>query len=145
MKTLATCTPREFLKQTNRIRISADKWLTATKILEIRSRMPDIPKGSKPESEEDVKKSLEERKLAFANQVRENLFNILEAMLDTNADGTLELLALMCFIEPEDVDEHTMSEYLTCIGELIEDDGVQSFFGSLVKLGARSTASAVIL
>lgn len=145
MKTLATCTPREFLKQTNRIRISVDKWLTATKILEIRSRMPDLPDKVKPESEEDVKRTLEERKLALSNQVKENLFSILEAMLDTNADDTLELLALMCFVEPEDVDTHTMSEYLTCISELIEDDGVQDFFGSLVKLGARSTASAVIL
>ena len=143
MKTLANCTPREFLKQTNRIRISAEKWLTATKILEIRKRMPELPEAEKPESKEALRESIEARREAFAKQTRENLFAMLEAMLDTNADETLELLALACFVEPKDVDKHTMSEYLANLGELLTDAGVLSFFDSLVKLGASSMVSAV--
>ena len=138
MKTLASCTPREFMKQTNRIRISAEKWLTATKILEIRKQMPDLPAPTESKDKAELQKAIEERKEAFAKQMRENLFAMLEAMFDTNADETLELLALCCFVEPEDVDNHTMSEYLVCISELIEDAGVMSFFGSLVRLGALS-------
>lgn len=141
MKTLANCTPREFLKQTNRIRISADKWLTATKIFEIRSRVPEVPKPTESKDKKELQKAIEERKQAFANQMRENVFDMLEAMLDTNADETLELLALCCFVEPEDVDKHTMSEYLACMAELLDDAGVLSFFGSLVRLGASSMAN----
>ena len=138
MKTLANCTPREFLKQTNRIRISADKWLTATKILEIRKRMPEIPAPTETKDKAELQKAIEARKEAFAKQTRENLFAMLEAMLETNADETLELLALCCFIEPEDVDNYTMSELLVGIGELLNDAGVISFFDSLVKLGVAS-------
>lgn len=144
MKTLANCTPREFLKQTNRIRISADKWLTATKILEIRRRMPELPAPVETKDRADLQKAIEARKEAFAKQTRENLFAMLEAMLETNAEETLELLALCCFVEPEDVDNHTMSEYLVSIGELLNDAGVISFFDSLVRLGASSTVSSAI-
>lgn len=141
MKTLANCTPREFLKQTNRIRISAEKWLTATKILEIRKRMPELPATTETKDKAELQKAIEERKEAFAKQTRENLFAMLEAMLETNADETLELLALCCFVEPEDVDNHTMSEYLVSMGELLNDAGVISFFDSLVRLGVSSTAN----
>lgn len=141
MKTLANCTPREFLKQTNRIRISAEKWLTATKILEIRKRMPELPAPTETKDKAELQKAIEERKEAFAKQTRENLFAMLEAILETNADETLELLALCCFVEPEDVDNHTMSEYLVSIGELLNDAGVISFFDSLVRLGVSSTAN----
>ena len=143
MKTLANCTPREFLKQTNRIRIAADEWLTATKILEIRQRMPEMPEPVKNADKAEVTKAIEERRLAVAEQAKKNLFAMLEAMLDINADKTLELLALSCFVEPEDVDKHTMSEYLLSISELLNDGGVVSFFDSLVRLGASNTASAV--
>jgi hypothetical protein len=143
MKTLANCTPREFLKQTNRIRLSADKWLTATKVLEIRRRMPELPKPAETKDRDELQKAIEGRREAFADQARENLFAILEAMLDTNADETLELLALCCFVEPEDVDKHTMSEYLANIGELMTDAGVVSFFDSLVRLGVSSMANTV--
>ena len=144
MKTLANCTPREFLKQTNRIRISAEKWLTATKILEIRKRMPELPASVGTKDKADLQKAIEARKEAFAKQTRENLFAMLEAMLETNAEETLELLALCCFIEPEDVDNHTMSEYLVSIGELLNDAGVISFFDSLVRLGASSMVNSAI-
>lgn len=143
MKTLANCTPREFLKQTNRIRISLDEWLTATKVLEIRRRMPEVPDVKSIETKDELKENIEARKRAYAEQARENVFSILEAMLDTNADKTLELLALVCFVEPKDVDKHTMSEYLLNVSALMQDAGVVSFFDSLVRLGASSMANAV--
>ena len=144
MKTLANCNPREFLKQTNRIRIAADKWLTATKIFEIRSRMPKV-EAKKPEDKEELAANIEARKRALAEQARKNAFDMLEAMFETNADGTLELLALCCFVEPEDVNSHTMSDYLICVSELIEDPGVMRFFGSLAKLGLTSSVTASLM
>lgn len=144
MKTLANCNPREFLKQANRVRGAADKWLTATKILEIRSRMPKV-EAKKPEDKEELAANIEARKRAFAEQARKNAFDMLEAMFETNADGTLELLALCCFVEPEDVNNHTMSDYLICVSELIEDPGVMRFFGSLAKLGLTSSVTASLM
>ena len=142
MKTLANCTPREFMKQTNRIRISVDEWLTATKILEIRQRVPEFEEPKKPESREDLAESIEKRQQAVAEQMRKNTFSMLEAMLDANAEKTVELLALVCFVEPEDADKHTMSEYLSCINELINDEAVIGFFVSLVRLGGSNMVQA---
>ena len=136
MKTLANCTPREFLKQTNRIRKVAEKWLTDTKILEIRKRMPELSEPKKPSSKEEFAESVEERKAAFAEQARKNIFDMLDAMLEQYADETLELMALVCFIEPEEIDNHSMSEMFTAISEVMDDEGVVNFFGSLVRLGA---------
>ena len=53
LKTLATCKPTEFVRQTNRIKKSVEKWLTDTDILNIRKRLPAlelIPKDA-PEEE----------------------------------------------------------------------------------------------
>lgn len=136
MKTLANCTPREFLSQTNRIRKSAEKWLKDTKILDIRKRMPKIASPTKPSSAEELAKSIEERNAAFAEQLRENVFAMLKAMLDEYADETLELMALVCFIEPEDIDNYTMSQLFNALSEVMDDEGVVNFFGSLARLGA---------
>lgn len=144
MKTLASCSPTEFVKQTNRIRIVVEKWLTATKILEIRARMPKI-EAKKPESKEDLAEDIEARKKAFAEQAKKNAFDMLEAMLETEAEGTIELLGLCCFVEPNDVDKYTMSEYLVCISEHIEDPGVMRFFGSLARLGLTSSVTASLM
>ena len=42
MKNLANCTPREFLKQTYRIKKSVEKWLELTDLLNMRKNMPTL-------------------------------------------------------------------------------------------------------
>ena len=125
MKTLANCKPSEFLAQTNKIRKSVAKWLEVTDIMNIRKRPIDI----KADATE------EEKKVALAKQVRENLNDMFEQILDKHPDETLELIALLCFVEPKDVDKHPMMEYLTAVSELLNDEAVISFFTSLVRLG----------
>lgn len=132
MKTLANCTPREFLKQTNKIKNAAKDWLTKTDIQGIRSRLPKIDEGM----------SKEEKKKAFQAQAMENAMDILDAILDKNPDETIKILCLCCFIEPEDADNHTMSEYLGCIADVLLDDNVASFFVSLASLGQRTTSDS---
>ena len=134
MKTLANCTPREFLVQTNRIRIAVEKWLNDTKILEIRERRPELPELKKPKNKEELEVNKELSDKALAEQIRKNAFDMLGAMLDDNLDETLTLLALVCFIEPEDIDKYTMSELLGGITEVLNDESVIGFFVSLVKL-----------
>lgn len=125
LKTLATCKPREFLQQTNRIRKLAEKWLSETQILEIRKNLPEFPENA----------TKEERDRLTQEQVKKNLSRMLDAILEDNSEDTLELLALLCFVEPEDVDNHEMSEYIEAISGLISDRAVLSFFTSLVRLG----------
>lgn len=132
MKNLANCKPSEFLTQTNKIRKSVEKWLTATDILNIRK--------NQPEYREDMTK--EERKEAMQKQVKKNLSAMLDSILEQHPEETLELLALLCFVEPEDVDKHSVSEYLGAFAEIINDEAVLGFFTSLMKLGQNGILTA---
>ena len=132
MKNLANCKPSEFLVQTNKIRKSVHKWLTITDILNIRKRAPKIdPDASEEESEAVIR-----------NQVVQNLNDMLDAVLDKHPKETLEVIALACFIDPKDADNHSVSEYLSSVSELLADEAVLSFFTSLARLDARTTFDA---
>lgn len=144
MKTLANCKPTEFFAQTNKIRKAVKNWLDVTDILEIRKRVPELSSPAKVESKEELEKSIEERKQAFAKQSLQNLFDILEAVLEKHPEETIELMALICFIEPKDADNHAMSEYLTAINELMSDKAVVDFFFSLASLGTVNTSSIAL-
>lgn len=130
MKTLANCKPSEFLKQTVKIRRSVEKWLDITNIMNIRRKSPDIRPGM----------SAEEIKTVKLEQAKQNLSQMLDAMLDEHPDETLELLALACFIEPSEVDNHEMSYYLDAISEILSNKSVLNFFSSLVQLGQTNTS-----
>ena len=132
MKNLANCKPSEFLKQTNRIRKSVQNWLTVTDIMNIRRTVPKF----------DEKQSAEERKAALAKQASENLSKMLDAIMDKHPDETLELLALLCFVEPEHVDDYKVSDYLISLNELVTDDAVMGFFTSLTQLAKNSGLTA---
>ena len=127
MKTLANCAPREFLYQTNRIRKRAERWLSATRVMEIRTRLPE---------------DLDDPE-AVARQVRENAAAVLDAALEAHPEETAELLGLLCFIEPEDLDRHPMAELLGGLAELLQCREVVDFFISLARLARRRTANAV--
>ena len=129
MKNLANCKPSEFLKQTNRIRKSVSKWLTDTDVMNIRKRMPALPKDATDE----------ERRRALERQATENFQAILDAILEEHPDETLELLALLCFVEPEKVDDHEITEYMDSISELLSNESVLGFFTSLMQSASRLT------
>ena len=129
MKTLANCTPREFLVQTNKIRKRASEWLTKTRILEIREKQPVFKEGM----------TREEMKEARRKQVRENLTEMLDSMLDEYPEETAELLGLVCFIEPEDLDNYKMTDFLRAVTEIINDQAVLDFFISLIRLDQMGT------
>lgn len=134
MKNLANCKPSEFLAQTFRIKKSVQEWLDVTEIMEIRKNMPTNLIKLDNLSGDARETAIAENKKLMEKQVKKNLGDMLDKMLEENAEKTLEVLALCCFIEPDDVDNHPMSEYLESIGELISDKGVLSFFISLVQL-----------
>lgn len=131
MKTLVTCSPKEFLVQTNKIRHRVKNWFTLTKITEIRKRFPVLRDGA----------TKEERQKAIENQIQENWESILDSILEDHPDETAELMGLICFIEPEDLENHTMLEIINGTKESILCPDVVSFFSSLMALGRKNTSA----
>lgn len=132
MKTIANCSPREFLVQTNKIRKAVANWLTLTNIMEIRKRVPKFT-----EDMDDAAKRDAARKMA-----KENISAMLESAMGEHPNETAELLGMLCFIEPEDLDNHTMIEILTPVTEMISNPEVIDFFISLARLDRISTSTA---
>lgn len=134
MKTLANCSPTEFLMQTNKIRKSVERWLTATDVVNIRKRLPYI----------DPNATEEEKKKAFKDQADKNFAEMLDSCLEAHPKETIELMALVCFIEPSDADNHQMTEYLGAILEIIQDENCMAFFRLLVQLAQTSGLKAPV-
>jgi hypothetical protein len=140
MKNLANCKPSEFLRQTNKIRKAVEKWLTVTEIMKIRSKVPELKKIDIDMTVEDKAEVQEENRKRMRKQAIDNAMEILDAVMDKHPDETLELLALLCFVEPEHVDDHEVGEYLDSFTELIGNDSVINFFTSLARLERMDSA-----
>lgn len=132
MKNLANCSPREFLVQTNKIRKHVQNWLTVTGVLDIWKRLPSLPS--------DI--SDEDRKKAVAQQSKDNISAIFDAIFDEHPEESAELLGLLCFIEPKDLDNYKMSDLLGAFAELLECEEVLNFFISLIRLGKSNILTA---
>ena len=130
MKNLANCKPSEFLAHSNKIRKAVSEWLTLTDILNIRQQKPKF----------EIDMTAEERERLTAEQVQKNLNEMLDQILEEHAEETLNVLALMCFVDPKDVDEHPMDEYIEAFNELINNQTVINFFVSLARLGQTNTS-----
>lgn len=139
LKTLATCKPSEFLRQTAKIKKSVEKWLTDTDILNIRKRLPILEMVPQDASDEDRRAVFDRNKKASEEQAKKNVSAIFDAILEEHPEETMELLALCCFVEPEDVDNYTIGEYLSAFNSLISDRTVIDFFTSLASLVQMST------
>lgn len=140
LKTLVNCKPSEFLKQTNKIKKSVEKWLTDTDILNIRKRMAPLEMVPQDATDEERKEVFEHNKKISEEQAKKNFSAMLDAILEEHPDETLELLALCCFIEPEHADDYTVSDYLMAFNSIINDKAVLSFFTSLASLVAKNTS-----
>lgn len=127
LKNLSNCKPSEFLKQTNKIRHAAAKWFDITDIMNIRRQQPELPEDADDDEIEKLR----------AEQAQKNLSEMLDSIMDKHPDETLELLALASFVEPKDVDKHTVSDYLGSFNELLNDPNVMGFFLSLLGLAQK--------
>ena len=142
MKNLATCKPSEFLRQTNRIKKAVEKWLTDTDILNIRKNLPKLDKIDKDADVEERNRIFEANQKKARKQMLENTSKILDAIMEDHPAQTPALIALLCFVEPKDVDNYTVEEYLTSVTEMLTNKAVVGFFTSLAQWGLTSTRSA---
>lgn len=129
MKTLANCSPREFLAQTNKIRKSVEKWLDDTRIMEIRKKKPVFAENATDE----------EKAATTSAQIRSNLSEMLDAMLDEHPDETAEILGLLCFIEPSELDNFNMIQLMGAFTEIVNCPEIIGFFTSFMQLGQKNT------
>ena len=137
-KTLANCKPSEFVAQTAKIKKAVKHWMDLTKIAEIRSQKPVYESFQPGATAEEKKAVIERNAAAQKKQAMENFSQIVDEMLEKHPEETLKVLALCCFVEPENVDDYPMSEYLRSMMELFNDESVLSFFTLLVQLGNKN-------
>lgn len=142
MKNLANCTPTEFFKQTYKIKKDLEKWITDIDLKNIRARKPEIIEIPQEATAEEKRKIISENGKRVKEQGMKNMSAILDAAMGEHPDETLRILALMCFVEPDKIDEHPMSEYIQCLTELMSDEAVVGFFVSFYRLGQTNILSA---
>lgn len=138
LKTLATCDPFEFLSQTSRIKKSVERWLNLTDVLSIRSRTPVLETASETATVEEKAEIFSRNKEKIRKQGLENFSKMYTAVAEEHPAETVEILALCCFVEPEDARNYSMREYLVAINSLLKDEAVLDFFTSLASLAQRN-------
>lgn len=134
MKNLATCTPTEFVAQTVKIKDAVKRWMDLTKIMEIRQHKPVYKMCAKDAPAEERKAVIEENARLTREQTMKNLSDMLDSMLVEHPQETLVVLALCCFVEPSEVDNHTMEEYMNCLMDMFESKAVIRFFSLLAQV-----------
>lgn len=127
IKSLANCKPTEFARQTNKIRHYVEKWVKLTQVGEIRKHLPEIPEGA----------TEEEKNALIKEQNFKNFSEMLDKALEEHPEETIGVLAMCCFIPPEQADEQPIDLYFEVLSDLIESKAVTRFFILLVKLGLR--------
>lgn len=134
-KNLANCTPLEFMQQAYRIKHAAEKWIKSTNILDIRKRKIDGFETIPPDASDDLAQQIRDRnKKRVSEQLMKNASEVFESIFKDHQAETLELLALVCFVEPEHVNDHKFSWYAANIGDILSDSDTLDFFTSLVQL-----------
>lgn len=141
-KNLANCTPDEFLDQTYLIMNAAENFMKVNDILGIRSRKVEGLQEIPTDNEEEADRVRKENAKKITAQRMKNVKDILTSMMHTHKSETLELLALSCFIAPEDVNNYTMPYFLRNVGEMISDPDVLAFFMSVAQLEQTGIFSA---
>ena len=133
-KNLANCKPSEFMAQCGKVAKSVEKWLNITDVINIRKRVPKMPPIPIDSTPEQTKKITDDYKAELQKAAKKNMADMLDSVMVQHPQETLELLALLCFVEPKDVDNYSISFYLANLADLINDDDVISFFTSLMRL-----------
>lgn len=135
MKNLANCKPTEFFKQAYKTKKAAEKWMKDTNIIELRGRIPELVKITKEMTEEEKQNAFRENQQRIKKAGLENALEILDKALGEHAEETLEVLAYCFFLEPSEIDNYQVKDFLQGITELLTTPEVVGFFTSVAQLG----------
>ena len=140
MKNLANCSGVEFLVQTNKIRHAVADWVGDIGLAEVRKHKPVLVVITDNMTTEEKKEAEAENQKRINAQIKKNLSDMLDIALEKEAEKTLKVLALMCFMdENTQIDNILATELLSNFAEIIGNEAVLGFFSSLVKSGLMNT------
>lgn len=136
MKNLAKATPTEFMTQTAKMAKCLEKWIEVIDLDGLKKKYMvepiSFPEGMSKEDKikayADYKREVSKKALGFA-------LSIIETMFAEHPQETGEILALSCFVEPEEFETYQIRDYMREISDLLTDECVVGFFTSLVQSG----------
>lgn len=128
MRTIANLTGPEFLRAINNTRHAVEKLLSVTGVLKIRKNVPTFT----------GKETAEERKELERAQVKKNLNDMLDSLLETHPEETYECIMALC-VRDEGEPEPDGVELIMAAFSLISDKRVLDFLLQLGKSGLLGT------
>ena len=128
MRTIANLTGPEFLRAINNTRHAVEKLLSVTGVLKIRKNVPTFT----------GKETAEERKELERAQVKKNLNDMLDSLLETHPKETYECIMALC-VRDEDEKEPDGIDLIMAALSLISDKRILDFLLQLGKSGLLGT------
>lgn len=138
-KTLLTCSPREFLVQTNRMKKAVERWATLTDIKSLINRKAEGIEALTGDADKDADIKARNSDKA-TKQGLLNLSAIMDAALEEHTDETLEIIALMFFMTPAELDEIQSRDMMRELNVMLNDEVITDFFTSLSSAVRTATA-----
>ena len=128
MKTIANLNGVEFLRAINKARHAVEKLLSVTGVLKIRKNVPNFTGNETPEEKAEMERE----------QVKKNLNDMLDSLLETHPEETYECIMALC-VRDEGEPEPDGIEILMAAFSLIGDKRVLDFLSQLGKSGLLGT------
>lgn len=128
MKTIANLNGVEFLRAINRTRHAVEKLLSVTGVLKIRKNVPNFNGNETPEEKAAMERA----------QVKKNLNDMLDSLLETHPEETYECIMALC-VRDDGEPEPDGIELLMAAFSLIGDKRVLDFLSQLGKSGLLGT------
>ena len=128
MKTIANLNGVEFLRAINRTRHAVEKLLSVTGVLKIRKNTPKFTGNETTEEKAEMERA----------QVKKNLNDMLDTLLETHPEETYECIMALC-VRDEGEPEPDGIELIMAAFSLIGDKRVLDFLSQLGKSGLFDT------
>ncbi len=127
MKTIANLHGKEFLRAINRTRHAVEKLMTVTNVLEIWKKNPTYTGKETPEERHEMARA----------QLKQNLNDVLDTLLEKHPEETYECIMALCVWEDET--EPDGIEMMMAVFNLISDKRILDFLLQLGKSGLFNT------
>ena len=128
MKTIANLSGVEFLRAINRTRHAVEKLMAVTDVLKIWKKNPTFTGNETPEERHEMAR----------NQIKQNLNDMLDALLEKHPEATYECIMALC-VREEGEPEPDGIEMVMAAFNLISDKRVLDFLLQLGKSGLIAT------
>ena len=128
MRTIANLSGPEFLRAINRTRHAVEKLMETTGVLKIRKNVPKFTGNETPEERKEMERA----------QVKKNLNDMLDNLLETHPEATYECIMALC-VRDEGEPEPDGIELVMAAFSLISDKRVVDFLLQLGKSGLFGT------